>query len=230
MLSASSHDLCWQSCLLSQANSQHLSGSKFALPKRSPPLPDTSETGNILNGDAVRPLISQGTLRSSLADLQSDQQPLQLLHSAILEDAFSKVIREDSSKANSENVISTEATIPQKKTKDISYRLGQRRALFGKRKQLSDYALVCGMFGIIAMVIETELSRTFYSKVLLTCSGIQFFIYTVVPIVRKGRISVETLEFHDDFQTVICSHDLFSNVFKAGQVGKPIKKKVPCPF
>ncbi|XP_072245398.1 small conductance calcium-activated potassium channel protein 1b [Leuresthes tenuis] len=163
-----------------QANSQHLSGSKLSLPKHSPPLPDTPETGNMLNGDAVRPLSSQGTLRSSLADLQSDQQPLQLLHSAILEDAFSKVIREDSSKANSENVISTEATVPQKKTKDISYRLGQRRALFGKRKQLSDYALVCGMFGIIAMVIETELSRTFYSK------------ESMYSYVLKGLISIST--------------------------------------
>ncbi|KAM4548116.1 small conductance calcium-activated potassium channel protein 1b isoform 2-T4 [Odontesthes bonariensis] len=163
-----------------QANAQHLSGLKLSLPKHSPPLPDTSETGNILNGDAVRPLSSQGTLRSSLADLQSDQQPLQLLHSAILEDALSKVIREDSSKANSENVISAEASVPQKKTKDISYRLGQRRALFGKRKQLSDYALVCGMFGIIVMVIETELSRTFYSK------------ESMYSYVLKGFVSVST--------------------------------------
>lgn len=111
----------------------------------------------------MRPLSSHGTSRSSLSDLHSGQQPLQLLHSAILEDAFSKVIREDSSKANSENLTRGE---PQKKTKDISYRLGQRKALFGKRKQLSDYALVCGMFGIIVMVIETELSRGSYSKVL----------------------------------------------------------------
>lgn len=114
----------------------------------------------------MRPLSSYGTLRSSLTDLNSSQQPLQLLHSAILEDAFAKVIREDSSKADSDNLTREEVNVPQKKTKDISYRLGQRRALFGKRKQLSDYALICGMFGIIVMVIETELSRGFYSKVL----------------------------------------------------------------
>lgn len=119
----------------------------------------------MLNGDAVRPLSSHSTSRTSLLDLHSGQQPLQLLHSAILEDAFSKVIREDSSKANSDNLTREEGSIPQKKTKDISYRLGQRKALFGKRKQLSDYALVCGMFGIIVMVIETELSRGYYSKV-----------------------------------------------------------------
>uniref|UniRef100_A0A3B3XTQ5 Calmodulin-binding domain-containing protein n=1 Tax=Poecilia mexicana TaxID=48701 RepID=A0A3B3XTQ5_9TELE len=79
-----------------------------------------------------------------------------------------------------ENLITTEGSKPQKKTKDISYRLGQRRALFGKRKQLSDYALVCGMFGIIAMVIETELSRTFYTK------------ESIYSYVLKGLISIST--------------------------------------
>lgn len=135
-------------------------GSKVSLPKHTPPPPEALQSSGILNGDAVRPLSSHGTLRSSFSDLPSGQQPIQLLHSAILEDAFSKVIREDSSKTNGE-----EGSTPPKKTKDISYRLGQRRALFGKRKQLSDYALVCGMFGIIVMVIETELSRGFYTKV-----------------------------------------------------------------
>uniref|UniRef100_A0A8D3BN20 Calmodulin-binding domain-containing protein n=1 Tax=Scophthalmus maximus TaxID=52904 RepID=A0A8D3BN20_SCOMX len=119
--------------------------------------------------------------QSSLADLHSGQQPLQLLHSGVLEDAFSRVIRDDSSKANSENLTNDEGSAPQKRTKDISYRLGQRRALFGKRKQLSDYALVCGMFGIIVMVIETELSRGFYSK------------ESIYSYVLKGLISLSTV-------------------------------------
>lgn len=156
-----------------QTNSQHISGSKASPSKLSPPLSETLESGNILNGDAVGPLSSQGTFSSSLTDFPSGQQPLQLLHSAILEDAFSKVLGEDSSKANSENLVRAEDSKPQKNTKDISYRLSQRRALFGKRKQLSDYALICGMFGIIAMVIETELSRTFYSKVYCRPTGLQ---------------------------------------------------------
>uniref|UniRef100_A0A3P9I2J1 Potassium calcium-activated channel subfamily N member 1 n=1 Tax=Oryzias latipes TaxID=8090 RepID=A0A3P9I2J1_ORYLA len=144
-----------------QTNPHHLSESKLTPPTHSPLLPDTSETVSSINGDVVRPFSSHSTLRSSLLDLQAGQQ---LLHSAILEDAFSKVIREDSRKANSRNQVRPEGSVPQKKTKDISYRLGLRRALFGKRKQLSDYALVCGMFGIIIMVVETELSRAFYSK------------------------------------------------------------------
>ncbi len=53
------------------------------------------------------------------------------------------------------------------KTKpNVGYRLGKRKALFEKRKRISDYALVFGMFGIIVMVVETELSMAHvYEKV-----------------------------------------------------------------
>lgn len=51
---------------------------------------------------------------------------------------------------------------------NVGYRLGRRKALFEKRKRISDYALVMGMFGIIVMVIENELSSAgIYSKVRL---------------------------------------------------------------
>ena len=49
---------------------------------------------------------------------------------------------------------------------NVGYRLGKRKLLFEKRKRISDYALVFGMFGIIVMVIETELSMAqVYAKV-----------------------------------------------------------------
>lgn len=49
---------------------------------------------------------------------------------------------------------------------NVGYRLGKRKALFEKRKRLSDYALVFGMIGILAMVAETELSAyNVYDKV-----------------------------------------------------------------
>ncbi|XP_034063951.1 small conductance calcium-activated potassium channel protein 2 [Gymnodraco acuticeps] len=51
-----------------------------------------------------------------------------------------------------------------RKNQNIGYKLGQRRALFEKRKRLSDYALIFGMFGIVVMVIETELSWGVYNK------------------------------------------------------------------
>ncbi|CAG5132704.1 unnamed protein product, partial [Candidula unifasciata] len=40
----------------------------------------------------------------------------------------------------------------------VGYRLGKRRSLYQKRKQISDYCLVFGMIGIGVMVLETELS------------------------------------------------------------------------
>lgn len=48
----------------------------------------------------------------------------------------------------------------------VGYRLGRRKALFEKRKRISDYALVIAMFGIIMMVVENELSAALvYNKV-----------------------------------------------------------------
>nr|XP_017501882.2 small conductance calcium-activated potassium channel protein 1 isoform X3 [Manis javanica] len=50
------------------------------------------------------------------------------------------------------------------KPPNVGHRLGHRRALFEKRKRLSDYALIFGMFGIVVMVTETELSWGVYTK------------------------------------------------------------------
>ena len=73
---------------------------------------------------------------------------------------------------------------------NVGYRLGRRKALFEKRKRISDYALVMGMFGIIVMVIENELSSAgLYTKVsilifilLLIISNFQLFLKLVYPI------------------------------------------------
>ncbi|XP_004688677.1 PREDICTED: small conductance calcium-activated potassium channel protein 1 isoform X2 [Condylura cristata] len=50
------------------------------------------------------------------------------------------------------------------KSPNVGHRLGHRRVLFEKRKRLSDYALIFGMFGIVVMVTETELSWGVYTK------------------------------------------------------------------
>ena len=51
---------------------------------------------------------------------------------------------------------------------NVGYRLGRRKALYEKRKKISDYCLVFGMFGIVAMIIETELTMAnVYDKVRL---------------------------------------------------------------
>jgi len=48
----------------------------------------------------------------------------------------------------------------------VGQRLGRRKALFEKRKRISDYALVMALFGILMMVLENELSAAgIYNKV-----------------------------------------------------------------
>lgn len=66
---------------------------------------------------------------------------------------------------------------------NVGYRLGRRKALFEKRKRISDYALVMGMFGIIVMVMENELSSagvytkaSFYSMALKTLISVSTVI------------------------------------------------------
>ncbi|XP_055796636.1 small conductance calcium-activated potassium channel protein 1b [Salvelinus fontinalis] len=127
----------------------------------SPLLPDTVVTSAKYSGDVGRPLSSLGASPPNLSELDSErQEPHQTLQRSVLEEVFSKGFSENNSKANSEGGRDT----PQKRTKDIGYRLSQRRALFGKRKQLSDYALIFGMLGIVIMVMETELSWGVYTK------------------------------------------------------------------
>ena len=54
------------------------------------------------------------------------------------------------------------------------YRLGKRKLLFEKRKRISDYALVCALFGIFMMIAENELtSAMIFNKV----SSFFFFFF-----------------------------------------------------
>ena len=127
------------------------------------------------NGGVVRPLAGSlaSSSRRNLAELDSETQPLQTLHSSGLEVVVSKGNSgEDRSKASNESLVREGGAAggvagggTQKKNKDIGYKLGHRRALFEKRKRLSDYALIFGMFGIVVMVTETELSWGIYTKV-----------------------------------------------------------------
>lgn len=55
----------------------------------------------------------------------------------------------------------------------VGYRLGKRKALYERRKRISDYCLVFGMFGILVMILETELTMAkVYIKVQYTISSI----------------------------------------------------------
>ncbi|KAL2090330.1 hypothetical protein ACEWY4_015018 [Coilia grayii] len=139
--------------------------------------------------------LGAGASRRNLAELDSETQPLQTLHSSGLEVVVSKGLGGDEQRHHHHRKASSESLprdgggggvgcgggggspgdeeqlrsrgsmrAAQKKNKDIGYKLGHRRALFEKRKRLSDYALIFGMFGIVVMVTETELSWGVYSK------------------------------------------------------------------
>ncbi|XP_011505136.1 PREDICTED: small conductance calcium-activated potassium channel protein [Ceratosolen solmsi marchali] len=71
---------------------------------------------------------------------------------------------------------------------NVGYRLGRRKALFEKRKRISDYALVMGMFGIIVMVIENELSSAgVYSKASFYSTALKTLI-SVSTVILLGLI------------------------------------------
>jgi potassium intermediate/small conductance calcium-activated channel subfamily N member 3 len=51
------------------------------------------------------------------------------------------------------------------KKSSVGYRLGKRKLLFEKRRQISDYALIFAMTGVLLMIVETEFSMSLlYSK------------------------------------------------------------------
>jgi len=51
---------------------------------------------------------------------------------------------------------------------NVGYRLGRRKALFEKRKRISDYTLIMALLGILLMVMENELSASgVYNKVFI---------------------------------------------------------------
>ncbi|XP_056319942.1 small conductance calcium-activated potassium channel protein 1b isoform X2 [Danio aesculapii] len=147
------------------ANRLSHAGSRPSLSHGGPQYPQIAMNSCKYNGGIVRPLGSLGASRRNLAELDSETQPLQTLHTSGLEVVVSKGNGEDPSKQSSENLVTQRpCSAPHKKNKDIGYKLGHRRALFEKRKRLSDYALIFGMFGIVVMVTETELSWGVYTK------------------------------------------------------------------
>lgn len=130
----------------------------------------------------MRPLSNLSSSRRNLHELDSESQPLQppLASPAAGTPAAPDIVVSKPEHNNSNNLALYGSSGPgpgpgstnngggkssKKKNQNIGYKLGHRRALFEKRKRLSDYALIFGMFGIVVMVIETELSWGAYTKV-----------------------------------------------------------------
>ncbi|XP_078531653.1 small conductance calcium-activated potassium channel protein 2 isoform X1 [Lissotriton helveticus] len=140
--------------------------------RESNPFTDIAMSSCRYNGGVLRPLSQLSASRRNLHELDSEAQPLQPLC------AGPEVVVSKPEHNNSNNLAvaapygSSSGGVAgggggksgKKKNQNIGYKLGHRRALFEKRKRLSDYALIFGMFGIVVMVIETELSWGAYNK------------------------------------------------------------------
>ena len=88
-------------------------------------------------------------------------------------------------KQNKDHTPSSHGGPLQRHKPSVGYRLGRRKALFEKRKRISDYALVMGMFGIITMVIENELSSAgVYDKV----RKVEYFTPSVPKLINGFQI------------------------------------------
>ncbi|XP_061230780.1 small conductance calcium-activated potassium channel protein 1 [Neopsephotus bourkii] len=120
------------------------------------------------NGGLARPRGPLSTSTRTLHPLETETQPLRPRRSPGLEVVVSRPeqpggLDPEVTAAPGEDAAEDRGRGP-RRNQNIGYKLGHRRALFEKRKRLSDYALIFGMFGIVVMVTETELSWGVYTK------------------------------------------------------------------
>ncbi|KAA8584253.1 hypothetical protein FQN60_008038 [Etheostoma spectabile] len=123
------------------------------------------------NGGVMRPLSNLSSSRRNIHEFDSESQPLQPISGADASDTLvskaennSTTLMPYASGDGGGGCGHSGGKLGKKKNQNIGEKLGHRRALFEKRKRLSDYALIFGMFGIVVMVIETELSWGAYGK------------------------------------------------------------------
>ncbi|XP_075031722.1 small conductance calcium-activated potassium channel protein 1 isoform X1 [Calonectris borealis] len=120
------------------------------------------------NGGVARPRGPLSTSACTLHPLEGETQPLRPRRPPGLEVVVSRPEQprgpEPGPAATPGQDAAEERGRGPRRNQNIGYKLGHRRALFEKRKRLSDYALIFGMFGIVVMVTETELSWGVYTK------------------------------------------------------------------
>nr|XP_056704521.1 small conductance calcium-activated potassium channel protein 2 isoform X1 [Euleptes europaea] len=160
------------------------------------------------NGGVMRPLSNLSSSRRNLHELDAESQPLQpppppaspsASAAAAAAAAGPEIVVAKPEHNNSNNLAlhgsagggsqTNGGKSSKKKNQNIGYKLGHRRALFEKRKRLSDYALIFGMFGIVVMVIETELSWGAYTKESLYSLALKCLI-SLSTIILLGLIIV----------------------------------------
>ncbi|XP_056393420.1 small conductance calcium-activated potassium channel protein 2 isoform X1 [Hyla sarda] len=167
--------------------------------RESNPFTEIAMSSCRYNGGVMRPLSNLSASRRNLHELDSESQPLQPVASAAPEIVVSKPEHNSSTlvygqaasagRGGGGQNSSSGSKSSKKKNQNIGYKLGHRRALFEKRKRLSDYALIFGMFGIVVMVIETELSWGAYDKGSLYSLALKCLI-SLSTIILLGLIIV----------------------------------------
>ncbi|KAF3848984.1 hypothetical protein F7725_015481 [Dissostichus mawsoni] len=148
------------------------------------------------NGGVMRPLSNLSSSRRNIHEFDSESQPLQPISGADASDTL--VSKPDNNSTTLMPYASGDGgggcghsggKSGKKKNQNIGEKLGHRRALFEKRKRLSDYALIFGMFGIVVMVIETELSWGAYGKESLYSLALKCLI-SLSTIILLGLIII----------------------------------------
>uniref|UniRef100_H0WZZ6 Potassium calcium-activated channel subfamily N member 2 n=1 Tax=Otolemur garnettii TaxID=30611 RepID=H0WZZ6_OTOGA len=168
--------------------------------RESNPFTEIAMSSCRYNGGVMRPLSNLSASRRNLHEMDSEAQPLQPPASV----GAPEIVVSKPEHNNSNNLAlygaagggggggggsSSGTKTSKKKNQNIGYKLGHRRALFEKRKRLSDYALIFGMFGIVVMVIETELSWGAYDKASLYSLALKCLI-SLSTIILLGLIIV----------------------------------------
>ncbi|KAG8519969.1 Small conductance calcium-activated potassium channel protein 3 [Galemys pyrenaicus] len=158
---------------------RHRQASPLVHRRDSNPFTEIAMSSCKYSGGVMKPLSRLSASRRNLIEAEPEGQPLQLfspsnppeiiISSRDDNHAHQTLLHHPNATHNHQHAGTTASstTFPKankRKNQNIGYKLGHRRALFEKRKRLSDYALIFGMFGIVVMVIETELSWGLYSK------------------------------------------------------------------
>ncbi|KAM8921056.1 small conductance calcium-activated potassium channel protein 3 [Pelodytes ibericus] len=149
---------------------KHRQASPLVHRRDSNPFTEIAMSSCKYTGGVMKPLSRLSASRRNLIESEPESQPLQIFNSnnppeiVISSKDEHHLNTTHNHQHSGNNRINNYPKANKRKNQNIGYKLGHRRALFEKRKRLSDYALIFGMFGIVVMVIETELSWGLYEK------------------------------------------------------------------
>ncbi|KAM7384458.1 hypothetical protein PAMA_011687 [Pampus argenteus] len=119
------------------------------------------QSGNVSLEMHDRPSLPEIIITSKDDDLQPHSESSQCCQDPVLSDTCQST--GPSSQSSPKHKVDAKDD-PYWKTHNIGWRLVHRRALFLRRQRLNDCALAVGLFGVVMMVMETELSWSVYSK------------------------------------------------------------------